>query len=98
MDTNTLSLVNPEGCPASALFPAANQTHLGESINSEVIGQGHLAYESIDPIPSPTGLHSLLRRSIEDLTGVFLVQTFLNRAPNTTSGETSVAWLPCIYA
>lgn len=96
MNTDALSLVNPEGCPASALSPASDQTHLEEGISSEVTGQGHLAWESVEPTPGPTGRHSRLSRSIEDLTGVFSVQTFLTLFPNTTAGETTVAWLPCL--
>jgi hypothetical protein len=96
INTTVLSLVNPEECPANALPPAAIQARLEESFNSEVIGQGHLAYGSVDPIPGPTGRHSLLSSSIEDLTGVFLVQAFLTLFPNSTPGETRVAWLHCI--
>lgn len=68
---------------------------LEASINSNVIGKAHIAWQSIDPIGSSMGRHKLLGRSVEDLTGVFSIEKFIQLWSDSPPGEISVDWLPC---
>ncbi|MFB3766026.1 MAG: hypothetical protein ACE14P_12375 [Methanotrichaceae archaeon] len=68
---------------------------LEASINSNVIGKAHIAWQSVDPIPDSKGHHRLLGRSIEDLTGVFSIEKFIQLWSDSCPGEVSVDWLPC---
>ena len=68
---------------------------LEASINSNIIGKAHIAWQSIDPWPNSKGHHVLLGRSVEDLAGVFSIQKFIQLWSNSTPGEVSVDWLPC---
>lgn len=68
---------------------------LQASINSNVIGKAHLAWESVDPSTDGKGHHALLGRSIEDLTGVFSIEKFIQLWSGSEPGEVSVDWLPC---
>lgn len=69
---------------------------LEASINSNVIGKAHIAWESVDPHADGKGHHAVLGRSIEDLVGVFSIQKFIQLWSNSTPGEISVDWMPCI--
>ena len=69
---------------------------LEASINSNVIGKAHIAWESVDPKADGKGHHAVLGRSIEDLVGVFSIQKFIQLWSNSTPGETSIDWMPCI--
>jgi hypothetical protein len=68
---------------------------LEASINSNVIGTAHIAWQSFDPNPSSKGRHQLLGRSVEDLTGVFSIEKFIQLWSDSRPGEISVDWLPC---
>jgi hypothetical protein len=68
---------------------------LEASINSNVIGKAHIAWQSIDPASSRMGRHQLLGRSVEDLTGVFSIEKFIQLWSGSPPGEISVDWLPC---
>ena len=68
---------------------------LEASINSNVIGTAHIAWQSFDPVPSSKGRHQLIGRSVEDLTGVFSIEKFIQLWSNSCPGEISVDWLPC---
>jgi len=69
---------------------------LEASINSNVIGKAHIAWESVDTKADGKGRHAVLGRSIEDLVGVFSIQKFIQLWSNSTPGEISVDWMPCI--
>jgi len=69
---------------------------LEASINSNVIGKAHIAWESVDPKADGKGHHAVLGRSIEDLVGVFSIQKFIQLWSNSTPGEISIDWMPCI--
>jgi hypothetical protein len=69
---------------------------LEASINSNVIGKAHIAWESVDPHADSKGHHAVLGRSIEDLVGVFSIQKFIQLWSNSTPGQISVDWMPCI--
>ena len=68
---------------------------LEASINSNVIGKAHIAWQSVDPSVSNHGRHPLIGRSVEDLTGVFSIEKFIQLWSNSRPGEVSVDWLPC---
>ena len=68
---------------------------LEASINSNVIGNAHIAWQSVDPNPDSKGHHATLGRSIEDLTGVFSIEKFIQLWSDSQPGEVSVDWLPC---
>lgn len=68
---------------------------LEANINSNVIGNAHIAWQSVDPSPDRKGHHAILGRSIEDLTGIFSIEKFIQLWSNSSPGEVSVDWLPC---
>jgi len=68
---------------------------LEASISSNVIGSAHIAWQSFDPALSSKGRHELLGRSVEDLTGVFSIEKFIQLWSNSSPGEISVDWMPC---
>jgi hypothetical protein len=68
---------------------------LEASINSNVIGKAHIAWQSYDPVASRMGRHDLLGRSVEDLTGVFSIEKFIQLWSGSSPGEISIEWLPC---
>lgn len=68
---------------------------LEASINSQVIGKAHIAWQSVDPSVSVNGRHPLIGRSVEDLTGVFSIEKFIQLWSDSCPGEVCVDWLPC---
>jgi hypothetical protein len=68
---------------------------LEASINSNVIGKAHIAWQSFDPNIFGKGRHQLLGRSVEDLTGIFSIEKFIQLWSGSRPGEISVDWLPC---
>ena len=71
---------------------------LEANLNSNVIGVAHIGWISRDPQPSSAlkGRHAEYGRSVEDLTGVFSIEKFIQLWGNSTCGAVSVDWLPCI--
>ena len=71
---------------------------LEANINSNVIGVAHIGWISRDPEPNRLlkGRHAEYGRSVEDLTGVFAVEKFVQLWGNSTCGAISVDWLPCV--
>ena len=68
---------------------------LEASINSNVIGKAHIAWQSVDPSITIKGRQPLIGRSVEDLTGVFSIEKFIQLWAGSQPGEISVDWLPC---
>lgn len=68
---------------------------LEASINSNVVGRVHLAWESRNAIPNAMGRHAVITRSAEDAVGAFSVQNFIQLWGNNTTGTVSLDWLPC---
>ena len=68
------------------------------NLNSNVIGVAHIGWISRDPEPNRLlkGRHAEYGRSVEDLTGVFAIQKFIQLWGNSTCGAISVDWLPCV--
>ena len=73
---------------------------LEANINSNVIGVAHIGWLSRDPTAnepnSLKGRHAEYGRSVEDLTGVFSIEKFIQLWGNSTCGAISVDWLPCV--
>jgi hypothetical protein len=71
---------------------------LEANLNSNVIGVAHIGWLSRDPIADPNlkGRHAEYGRSVEDLTGVFSIEKFIQLWGNSTCGAISVDWLPCV--
>ena len=71
---------------------------LEANLNSNVIGVAHIGWISRDPVADPQlkGRHAEYGRSIEDLTGVFSIEKFIQLWGNSTCGAISVDWLPCV--
>jgi hypothetical protein len=84
LDRNTK--VNTRFYGSEAGCSVAGQGSLEASISSNVIGQAQI---------DSKGRHRLLGRSVEDLTGVFSVEKFIQLWSNSSPGQVSVDWLPC---
>jgi len=71
---------------------------LEANLNSNVIGVAHIGWISRDPLAEPNlkGRHAEYGRSVEDLTGVFSIEKFIQLWGNSTCGAISVDWLPCV--
>ena len=71
---------------------------LEANLNSNVIGTAHIGWISRDLEPSSAlkGRHAEYGRSVEDLTGVFSIEKFIQLWGNSTCGAVSVDWLPCV--
>jgi len=71
---------------------------LEANLNSNVIGVAHIGWLSRDPQADYQlkGRHAEYGRSVEDLTGVFSIEKFIQLWGNSTCGAISVDWLPCV--
>ncbi|OPY55249.1 MAG: hypothetical protein A4E49_00550 [Methanosaeta sp. PtaU1.Bin112] len=71
---------------------------LEANLNSNVIGVAHIGWISRDPNADDQlkGRHAEYGRSVEDLTGVFSIEKFIQIWGNSTCGAISVDWLPCV--
>jgi len=71
---------------------------LEANLNSNVIGVAHIGWISRDPEADRQlkGRHAEYGRSIEDLSGVFSIEKFIQLWGNSTCGSISVNWLPCM--
>ena len=83
---------NANGCPACCTGV------LEANLNSNVIGVAHIGWLSRDPVADSQlkGRHAEYGRSVEDLTGVFSIEKFIQLWGNSTCGAISVDWLPCV--
>ncbi len=93
--TNTEKLESNTEVRTGSFSDPSRGGSLEASINSNVIGNAHIAWQSVDPTPDSKGHHAILGRSIEDLTGVFSIEKFIQLWANSQPGEVSVDWLPC---
>ncbi|MFA5580086.1 MAG: hypothetical protein WDA01_11440 [Methanothrix sp.] len=69
---------------------------LEANFNSNVIGVAHIGWLSKDPNNLEKGRHPEYGRSVEDLTGVFSIEKFIQLWGNDSCGAVQVDWLPCI--
>ena len=90
--------------PAPGTYASANGCPpcctgvLEANLNSNVIGVAHIGWLSRDPSADNQlkGRHAEYGRSVEDLTGVFSIEKFIQLWGNSTCGAISVDWLPCV--
>jgi hypothetical protein len=92
---SSASDANGADAGSQGISPAGGAGGLEASISSNVIGKAHIAWQSFDPSVSSKGRHQLLGRSVEDLTGVFSIEKFIQLWSGSRPGEISVDWLPC---
>ena len=80
------------------MCPACCTGVLEANLNSNVIGVAHIGWISRDPEADNQlkGRHAEYGRSVEDLTGVFSIEKFIQLWGNSTCGAISVDWLPCV--
>ena len=69
---------------------------LEANFKSDVIGVAHIGWLSKDPVATQKGRHVEYGRSVEDLTGVFSIEKFIQLWGNESCGDVQVDWLPCI--
>jgi hypothetical protein len=69
---------------------------LEANFNSNVIGVAHIGWLSKNVGVNSKGRHDEWGRSVEDLTGVFSIEKFIQLWGNETCGAVQVDWLPCI--
>jgi hypothetical protein len=83
---------------ADASYPPCCTGVLEANLNSNVIGVAHIGWISRDPLADDhlKGRHAEYGRSVEDLTGAFSIEKFIQLWGNSTCGAISVDWLPCM--
>lgn len=69
---------------------------LEANFNSNMIGVAHIGWLSKDVPANDKGRHYEWGRSVEDLTGVFSIEKFIQLWSNDACGDVQVDWLPCI--
>ena len=87
LDKDTTVVSRSGGNNSSNAFLQAN-------INSLVVGNARLVWQSVNPSPERSGRHPVLSRNDENLTGAFSIERFILLAFNSTLGGSS-EWLPC---
>jgi opacity protein-like surface antigen len=92
----TIGRIGDNGWDGSC--PACCTGVLEANLNSNVIGVAHIGWISRDPLADDQlkGRHAEYGRSVEDLTGVFSIEKFIQLWGNSTCGAISVDWLPCV--
>jgi len=96
---NPECIANREGGEDDQTLPNACCTGVLEAnLNSNVIGVAHIGWLSRNNEPDANlkGRHAEWGRSVEDLTGVFSIEKFIQLWGNSTCGAISVDWLPCV--
>jgi hypothetical protein len=74
---------------------ARGNASLEVRMNSNVIGNAHIGWQSRDNMPDDMGRHATYSRAEEDLTGVFDIEKFIQLWSNSTLGNVRLNWLPC---
>jgi len=69
---------------------------LEANFNSNVIGVAHIGWLSKDTNVNSKGRHDEYGRSVEDLTGVFSIEKFIQLWGNESCSTVSTDWLPCL--
>ncbi len=95
LNRNTQISTRSASTDSSGIDSSCLSGGLEASINSQVIGKAHIAWQSVDPGTIINGRHPLIGRSVEDLTGVFSIEKFIQLWSGSQPGEISVDWMPC---
>jgi len=69
---------------------------LEANFNSNVIGVAHIGWLSKNVSANDKGRHPEYGRSVEDLTGVFSIEKFIQLWGNGCCDDVKIDWLPCI--
>jgi hypothetical protein len=69
---------------------------LEANFNSNVIGVAHIGWLSRNVSANDKGRHQEYGRSVEELTGVFSIEKFIQLWGNGCCDEVKTDWLPCI--
>ena len=77
LDKDTTVVSRSGGNNSSNAFLQAN-------INSLVVGNARLVWQSVNPSPERSGSHPVLSRNEENLTGAFSIERFILLAFNST--------------
>ena len=85
-----------DGCDDTCVGCGDCTGALEANFNSNVIGVAHIGWLSKDVSTNCKGRHYEWGRSVEDLTGVFSIEKFIQLWGNGTCGAVQVDWLPCI--
>jgi hypothetical protein len=85
-----------DGCDDTCVGCGDCTGALEANFNSNVIGVAHIGWLSKDVATNCKGRHYEWGRSVEDLTGVFSIEKFIQLWGNGTCGDVQVDWLPCI--
>jgi len=74
-----------------------NNSGIEASFNSNVIGVGHIGWLSKDTETNCKGRHFEVGRSVEDVTGVFSIEKYIQLFDNSSDATTgAIDWLPCL--
>jgi hypothetical protein len=97
-EVKTRGYSNNESALTGGVCPKCCTGVLEANLNSNVIGVAHIGWISRDPMANSQlkGRHAEYGRSVEDLTGVFSIEKFIQLWGNSTCGAISVDWLPCV--
>lgn len=71
-----------------------SSSFLQANINSLVVGNAQIVWQSVNSSPEATGRHMVLSRNEENLTGAFSIEKFILLISNGTAGGNQ-EWLPC---
>jgi hypothetical protein len=94
-DTQVVSR-SPRGGGSCRIYDSKNCSILEARINSKVIGRASIAWVSKDPRINDRGRHSEWGRLVEELKGAFTIERFVQLWGNSTCGEISTDWMPCV--
>lgn len=92
MDTNITSNAGFSTCSGTL----GTSSLLVASLNSSVIGNATVGWQSASPLVMGAGRHRLISRSVNELSGIFTVSNLIQLYPNSTLGETEFDWVPCV--
>jgi hypothetical protein len=64
-------------------------------LSSQVIGVAHIGWVSKETKPNGMGRYLEIGRSVEDLTGTFNIDKYIQLLQNSTDSEQMTDWIPC---
>jgi hypothetical protein len=79
----------------SKLDTTRGNASLEAHLDASVIGSSHIAWQSKDMMLDHMGRHAVYSRAVDDTTGVFNIEKYIQLWSNSTLGSNSLEWLPC---
>jgi hypothetical protein len=73
----------------------ATKNALEIQISSQVIGVAHIGWVSKETRPNGKGRYLEIGRGVEDLTGTFNIDKYIQLLQNSTDSEQMTDWIPC---